>query len=203
MNECRGNIEISGGVINVADLDFDALETKEKNLAKVLLKNNLMTEEVFGKYLKFKEECDDMGKQSLWKVLLRLEYLTQGDLDEYIEERKEPYIQFCKTLVNDGFMEQEQWEAVQEQCKNGKEIVMALSDENVMTRDNFLRSFIRHTGEPRLSEWLVSKAKLTAEQLKNAKKLQRECRLSDFLIQHGFCKENVVRKVEEKIAAVS
>jgi len=183
---------------------FAALDKDERKLAKVLLKNKLITEENFLKYLEFKKVHDDKGKQFIGQVLLKLGYLNQSDLDTFIKEQQGPYLKFCGVLEEEGFLMKEHFEKIKELAEeNGSDIVQLMHDLNIMTKDNFIKLFEKRAGgRLRLGDWLKMKGLIKSEQLDKAKKIQMVNNFTDYLTLHGMVKVEIINKIKDKLGIV-
>ncbi len=182
-------------------LNLSNLQKDERILAKVLLKNDIVGEASLQQYMDFNKIHDEVGKEFLGKILIRLGYITEADLDRYILEKEKPYLEFCELLVKDGFIKPEQFQEVKRRHESeGQDVLTAVSDMNIMTRDTFVRSFNNKMFGLRLGEWLKLSQKVTDEQIEKARDAQKVYTLSAYLIHKGLCSKAVIEQVEEKIA---
>jgi len=183
---------------------FEALDKDERKLAKVLLKNKLITEENFLKYLEFKKVHDDRGKQFIGQVLLKLGYMKESDLETFIKEQQGPYLKFCGTLEEEGFLMKEDYKKIKKLSEeDGADIVQLMHDLSIMTKDNFIKLFEKRAGgRLRLGDWLKMKGLITPEQLDTAKKTQMVNNFSDYLALHGLVKGEIINKIKDKLGIV-
>ncbi len=183
---------------------FEALDKDERKLAKVLLKNKLITEENFLKYLEFKKVHDDKGKQFIGQVLLDLGYMQQSDLDTFVKEQQGPYLKFCGTLEEEGFLMKEDVAKIKKLSEEaGADIVQLVHDLNIMTKDNFIKLFEKRAGgRLRLGDWLKMRGLVTSEQIDKAKEIQTVNNFSDYLALNGLVKAEIVKKIKDKLGIV-
>ncbi len=183
-------------------IDIKRLEEEEHTLARVLLKNNLITEKALIAYLDFLNERDDIGKAYLGELLVRLNYISQANLDEFIEENRNLHLKFCEELAHKGFISEEQKKLIfKKQKESGRDVMSLLTDLNIITRDVFSRIYGQQKAVLRLGEWLILKGKVTQEKIDRARKLQKLNGLEDFLSMHGYLPKETIKLVKDKLAA--
>ena len=178
------------------------VQNEEAHLARVLLKNKLLKQEDFDRYLKFREKRDMSGKDYLGDILIKQGLITPEERDEYVEESTKHHLKFCDRMYETGFLTDEQRDLLMKEHKaTGKDIVTLLAELGIMTRDTFARLFDKNkeVGIPRIGEWFVRKNKLTNDQVLAARDLQRVNTLIDYVIQNNLIKKEIMDKVLEKI----
>jgi len=186
------------------NIDFSLLEDEDRVIAQVLLKNNIATKGDIEAYLNFKKLHDEVGKEYLGKILLRLGYIDEQVTDEFLHEQAKPVLEFTQSLVKDGFLSKDIFNELERlHEKDGGEIMSLVQELNFMTKDQFVRIFTQKMGGLlRLGEWLVFKKKVTNEQVEEAMQIQKATNLSDYLVLKKICKESVIAKVKEKLSSV-
>lgn len=190
----------------MADSKFQSLDEEETILARVLLKNGLITEEALGHYSKFRKMHDATGKTYLGEILVNLGYITGADKEEFISDNNKLHLKFCDMLAEKGFLTKKQKEMIYENHReSGKDVISLLDHLNIMTRDAFSRIYNKFEGVGilRLGEWLVLKGKVTQQQIERAIDLQKINGLAEFMVFNGYCSEKVMKKVLNKLSGVS
>ncbi len=186
------------------ELDINRLEDEELTLARVLLKNHLITEKAIIAYVDFLNVRDNIGKAYLGELLVKLKYIPQADLDEFIEENRKRHLEFCEELAQKGFISEVQKKTIfEKQKETGRDVISLLTDLNIMTRDVFSRIYGQQKAVLRLGEWLVLNRKVTQEKIDRARKLQKLSGLEDYLSMHGYLPKQTIKLVKDKLAAHS
>lgn len=193
-------MEISSVVEKFIVLGF--LEQEEASLAQVLLKHNLLKEEDMNRFLSNRATRRTTGKKLIGGVLIDLGYITQADIDAYLAENHEAHVAFLRKMTDGGYLTPEQAEIVLRKAEEiGSDVVTAICNINIMTRDNYIRIFNKQTSILRMGEWLVSeKKKITREQLNYALEAQGINAFDDYLKFYNLVHPTVVDKIKEKLA---
>lgn len=182
------------------------LDQEEAALAKILLKNRLVTEEAFDKYIEFKKLHDETGKTYLGEILINLGYITKSDTEEFMEDNNRLHLKFCDTLAERGFLTQDQKKMIYEKYRQtGRDVITLFDELNIMTRDNFSRAYNKHKGigMVRLGEWLVLNERVTRAQIDRAIDLQKIHGIAEFMVFHQYCPEGTMKKVLEKLSGMA
>lgn len=184
--------------------NLDVLETGEAILAKILVKNKLVSEDAIQKFISLKTILLSTGKPALGGVLIALGYIKDGDLAEFIKENESEHVAFVDWLVKRGFMSQEQSLTLLKENNETKRNISALvNDKNIMTKDFYSKLFSNHGRVLKLGEWLVAKGRVTQERLDLAMAVHKISTLEKFLVVHNYVKETVLYKVKEKAGVPS
>lgn len=181
--------------------DLSILDKEESSLARVLLKNNLLNEEALNRFLSFRLTRGTVGKKFIGGTLLELGSIVRADLDAYVKENHDTHIAFLRKIADEGFLTLEQFDLViRKSEETGGDVVTAINELNIMTRENYIRYFNNREHILRLGEWLVKKKKITQEQLDHAVKAQSVNSLEDYLKFHNLVKPEVIDRIKEKLA---
>lgn len=181
--------------------NLSILDKEESSLAKVLLKNNLLNEEGLNRFLDFRLTRSTVGKKFIGGTLLDLGYVVQADLEAYVKENHDTHTTFLHKIADEGFLTHEQFDLVLRKSEEtGGDVVTAINDLNIMTRENYIRYFNNREHILRLGEWLVKKKKITKEQLDYAVKAQSVNSLEDYLLFHNLVTPEVIDRIKEKLA---
>lgn len=182
-------------------LALGVLEQEEASLAHVLLKHHLLKDEDMNRFLSYRVNRRSAGKKYIGGTLIDLGYVTQADLDMYVKENHDKHAAFLRKLSDEGYLTPEQFVLAQRKSEEtGGDVVTAINELNIMTRENYIRFFNNREHIPRMGEWLVAKRKITQEQLDRAVKLQNVNSFTDYLKFHDLVNAEVVDKIKEKLA---
>ncbi|MFQ5432158.1 MAG: hypothetical protein ACE5EN_06590 [Nitrospinota bacterium] len=178
---------------------FEVLDAEENTLAKALRNSKLITEKSLNDYIEFRKKKDETGKTYLGRILVEQGLITDEDLREFVDDSNKLHMEFCDTLLDKGYITEEQLEHVwRRRDDSGEDVIAILEDEGIMTRDSFAKIFDKNTsaGNLRLGEWLVLNKKVTNEQVLSARDLQRINTLSDYLLHNKLITEEALAKVK-------
>jgi len=130
--------------------------------------------------------------------------MKQSDLETFIKEQQGPYLKFCGTLEEEGFLMKEDVQKIEKLSKeDGVDIVQLMHDLNIMTKDNFIKLFEKRSGgRLRLGDWLKMRGLVTPEQVDKAKEIQMVNNFSDYLALNGLVKEEMINKIKDKLGIV-
>lgn len=182
-------------------LTLGVLEQEEALLAQVLLKHNLLRDEDMNRFLSFRVNRRTAGKKYIGGTLIDLGYVTQADLDTYVSENHDKHAAFLRKITEEGYLTPEQEDLVRRKSEETKgDVVTAISELGIMTRENYIRFFNNREPVLRMGEWLVAKKKITQEQLDHAVKSQSINTFDDYLKFHNLVNAEVVDKIKEKLA---
>lgn len=182
-------------------LSLGVLEQEEASLAQVLLKHNLLKDEDMNRFLSYRVNRRTAGKKYIGGTLLELGYVTQADLDMYVKENHDKHAAFLRKITEEGYLTLEQEGLVRRKSEGtGGDVVTAINELNIMTRENYIRFFNNREPVLRMGEWLVAKKKVTQEQLDHAVKSQNVNSFDDYLKFHNLVNAEVVDKIKEKLA---
>ncbi len=181
--------------------DLSLLEEEEAVLARVLLKNNLLTEEELNRFLAFRERRGTAGKKYIGGTLIDLGYISQANLDEYVKENFAQHTAFLHKITKEGYVTPEQEALIKKKSLETKgDVVTVISELNIMTRENYIRFFNNREPILRLGEWLVMKKKISQSQLDYAVKAQSVNSLEDYLTFHDIMNAETLENIKKKIA---
>ncbi len=187
-------------MIEGAEYSTDSLDPREVKLAKVLIRNNKMTVAQLNDFLKERNRFEEDGKRYLGDILVDRKYIEQDVLDQFFKENNDMYHTFCERLVFEGFLTQEQFEAIKSHEEASTNLVSALSKLGIMTRDSFSKLFSKRVNALRLGDWLLTKKKIKEENLKSALDEQNVYRLHDYLLFYKIVNKELMDKVREKFS---
>jgi hypothetical protein len=184
--------------------DSEVLERPEAVLAQALMKVKLVPEQAIQDYITFAKENHQSGKPYLGKVLLNMKYITQADLDEYVNENDAAHAEFMESLLKGGYLTNEQRNMLfEEKNKTGNDLITLINELGIMTKENYMRIFNNRVYVLKLGEWLVMKKKVTEEQLGVALKVRNISTLEEYLLHHNSITKPMLDKIKEKLAGIS
>jgi len=189
---------------DLEDSYFNILDEDERALAKALLKESLITEEILQKFVDFKISRDETGKTYLGEVLINMGMIKDGDVEEYMKEHDIQHLEFLETLANEGYILPEKLVEFRDVHDTMEVSVVSLLDElDIMTKDHFMKLFNNRFRGFKLGEWLVLKKKITEDDLDKARRVQKVNGLADYLELNNYCSRDVLDKVKEKMLSAT
>ncbi|VAX24529.1 hypothetical protein MNBD_NITROSPINAE02-1984 [hydrothermal vent metagenome] len=175
------------------------LDPNELKIAKVLLHNKKITNDQFNKFLKERNRFERNGKRPLGDILVEMGYIQKNVVDQFFKEHNDLYLDFSKRLVQEGFLNQELLEKLMAHKDAKTNIVAALENLSIMTRENFINLYSKRVNALRLGDWLLIKKKIDNAKLEKALKYQSIHRLEDYLVYHKIVDENMIKKIKDKL----
>ncbi len=186
-------------MIEGAEYSIECLDPGEVKMAKVLIRNNKITIKQLNEFLAERNRYEQSGKRYLGDILVEKKFITQEALDEFFAENNQLYNEFCHKLVDEGFLRQEQLEAILAHEDASTNMVSALEKQGIMTRESFTKLFSKRVNALRLGDWLLTKKAITGEKLKEALELQSIYRLEDYLVYYKISSKELIVRVKEKL----
>lgn len=177
----------------------DILLPEELKIAKVLLHNKKITKDQFMAYLKERDRFEKEGKRPLGDILVEKGLIKREVLSEFLKEHNDFYREFCKQLVEEGFLRQEQLEKILKHEDSSTNIVSSIDKLNIMTKTNFIILYSKRVNSLRLGDWLLHGKKITLDQLKLCLAEQRVYRLDDYFIYHKVVTREIMEKIKDKL----
>lgn len=185
-----------------SDPRLSVMDQSEMKLAKVLLRNNKMTEDQLNNFLSIRADFEKSGKRYLGDILVHRGYVKQEDIDEFFSENNQMYIKFLDRLIEEGFLSEEQRDEILADELSKQNVVAVLEKGGIMTKESFIKLFSKRVNSLRLGDWLLAKRKLSEETLKKALQEQSANRLEDYLVFHGIAKKDLIEGIKKKLNIV-
>ena len=187
---------------NLEDSYFNILDDEERALAKALLKDGFITDEILQKFVDFKILRDETGKTYLGEVLINMGVIKEEDVEEYMREHDIQHLEFLEKLAKEGYILEEKLEEFRDMHDTMDVSVVSLLDElDIMTKDHFMKLFNNRFSGFKLGEWLVLKGKVSKEDIEKGREVQKVNSLADYLELNNYCSPDVLSKVKEKIVS--
>lgn len=187
-------------MIEGAKYSDESLSQSEVKLARVLIRNNKLTVDQLNVFLKERNRFENDGKKYLGDILVERKYIDRGVLDQFFKENNDLYLAFCERMVVEGFLSEEQLETIKAHEDAGTNVMSALSKAGIMTKDNFSKLFSKRVNALRLGDWLLTKRKISEENLDMGLKEQNVYRLDEHLLFYKLMSEEFLEKVKEKLS---
>jgi hypothetical protein len=176
------------------------LEPGEAAMAKILVRNNFVPQETIDQFVALKQTLITSGKPVLGGILIALGYITDKDLEDFINENEGQHIAFVDTLLDRGFLTAAQRETLlEEHAETKQNIATLVSKKNIMTKEFYNKLFNNQGFSLKLGEWLIANKKVDQRRLDEALKLHNITTLEKFLIVHNHVDEQVLNKIKGKI----
>ena len=164
--------------------NIEMLTERERKLARKLLDENLISAPQFEEFLAKRARMDAEGKARLGDMLIKEGYITREDLDEFFLANNRIYLDLLGNLAEGGFLSESQYQAIIGHQSARTNVVAALENLNIMTRDSFIRHCSNRANLIRLGEWLLMKGKIAPQALERALVEQHVNNLEDYILHH-------------------
>jgi len=187
-------------VINESDPRIGNLGSDEIKLARVLLKNNKITEAQLNEFLDARARFEAQGKRYLGDILVDSGYVKKEDIDEFFMENNEMYLQFIKRLVDEGFMGEDERNRIMADEQSAKNVVPVLESLGIMTKENFIQLFSKRVNSLRLGDWLLAKRKIDKEKLEQALQEQNANKLEGYLVHRKIVGRDLIEMIKQKLS---
>ncbi|MDH5639123.1 MAG: hypothetical protein OEZ04_11600 [Nitrospinota bacterium] len=176
---------------------IECLTEREKKIARRLLDDGSITTGEFREFLVKREKIDTVGKMHLGDLLIKDGHITRETLDDFFTENNRLYLDLLGQMVDGGYISKEQYATILKDKASKLNVVAALENSKIMTRENFIRLCANRMDLFKLGEWLVMRKKIEPEILKRALAEQHVNNLEDYLLHHDMvAKERIAELVD-------
>jgi hypothetical protein len=184
----------------MAILNIDVLDPSEVALAKVLVRNNLVREDAINDFINLKKNLLVSEKPLLGEILIGMKFITKADLDLFMTSHEKEHLDFVDFLRQKGFLTLEQRDlVVKKHQETGQNIATLLSEQQIMTKENYNKLFNNSVIALKLGEWLMVNNKVKKEELDMALAFRNVTTLENYLVNRHNVKKELLQKIRMKI----
>lgn len=185
---------------NMTITNIEILDPAEAALAKVLVRNKLVLPEVINDFIKLKKTILVSEKPLLGEILIGMGLIVKSDLDAFVELHKKEHLDFLESLYRKGFLTMEQHALLLKKYnESGQSIATLVSEQNIMTKENYNKLFNNSALSLKLGEWLVVSNKVSNADLDKALAFRNVATLESYLVNRHNIKRETLGKIRTKI----